>query len=127
MRKGNGSSAAYYADITRQTRTEETKYNIKDVEDLPKVGSLIVINEIVQEGIYANYKKYRGCVYVQQLTKHGVYVCQELFSETIRHTTCFLRTDFLRGILHFQEVDSPLFRIEHVWADYDIQSLHNGY
>lgn len=126
MRKGDGPSAAYYLDITQQ-RVEQKYYSKEAVKELPRVGSIIVVNEVILEPAYVHFHGLRGCFYVLELTRSGLYVCEKLYSESVRHTTSLRKKDFEWGIYAFVEVAKPIYEKDTKWSQYALSEIDEQY
>lgn len=125
MRKRNWSaySAAGHIDTLHPFKEMCLERDAKKIYDTPKVGSIIIVNEVIQEPCYIRMHGQRGCYYVMELTAGGLYLCSGLYNEKIRHNTCFKRVEFLKGIYRFVEVEKPFYGENMSWEEYDLENF----
>lgn len=95
--------------------------------DVPRVGSIIVINErkIKRGKPFVDDVKthsYRGCVIVESETRYLI-TCREFYSENVYHTVSFRKADFLCGLLRYIVVSEPLYKEHYSWREYDIDNV----
>lgn len=118
-KKGSGSSAAYYIE-TKNTELGEVK-----TYALPRIGSLIVMNEMNFDSGQGNHKGVRGCYLVVGQTSSCLQMT-EMYSPECQHSTSFLKKDIVRGYYRYVEVDEPVYRYETSWVEYELDVSETG-
>ena len=105
------------------------KQSRPQVHDLPKIGSIIIINErhVCRKRPYLDNIQihgYRGCVYVTSESTNLI-TGKEYYNQEISHTISFRKQDFQCGLLQFIVVEQPIYKVNHSWYDYAIEQVLN--
>lgn len=118
-----GLSAAYY--LSAGYDNNRKRKGKRKVYPLPKINTIIIINELVEcDGKYNLQKSQtRGCYYVVNETS-SLIICKEFYNKDVMHSVTFLKSDFLNGLIQFKKVDVPMYRCEHSWNDYDLKNIN---
>ena len=95
------------ADEHPKTRQRLMSDGLRVDGDLPSVGSIILLNEIVKDP-YCGLRGFRGCVRVDGYYGEHI-VCTVIMNRDYSYTTTFRIMDFKKGLFIFEELESPIY------------------
>lgn len=91
---------------------------------IPGIGAVIIINERIysQNPGRNSCHLYRGCVLVQGETEH-LLICKEQRTPDYQCTITFKKSDFLRGMLHYKEIQEPMYTCSTSWKEFSLDLI----
>lgn len=112
-----------FCDVEHQTATELRMYRegFSYPGELPRIGSIILINEVIKDPFYCMQRGEHLCALVQDMNSWGI-ICKVLYSEDRQYTRTFAQRDFLKGLYVFKELEEPMYVCNYNWEALSISS-----
>lgn len=115
--------SAAYNDGTMFSRSVLGKDNgIRDKGKVPKIGMIILYNEIIKWQDRNMPRPYRGCGIVSAETDYLIFIDRAIFPGCFIKTS-FPKSDFELGLVKYVQLKSFIYKRETTYHDLDIQNL----
>jgi hypothetical protein len=122
LNNGMPVSAAYNDGVTFHKKLIERQFAVKGSGTVPKIGSIILINEIIKWQDRKLARPFRGCGVVSYETEYLVFIDGAIFPGYFIKMS-FPKTDFISGIVQYVQLKELVYKKETTYNDLDIRKL----